>query len=127
MDEIITSVLLDTTPEKIYAAWMDTDTHSTLTGADAIIENKVGGAFTAFDEYISGRTLVLEPYKRIVQSWRTTEFSQKAPDSELEILLEDKEGKTLLTLHQRNIPPGDGAKYKAGWEEFYFEPMKVYF
>ena len=71
---------------------MDSKKHGEFTGDKAKIDPKVGGKFSAWDGYILGKTLELEPFKRIVQSWRTTEFPKDAPDSKLEVLLET-EGK----------------------------------
>ncbi len=72
-------------------------------------------------------TQVLEPNHRIVQSWRTTEFPPESPDSRLELILEEVEGGTKLTLRHSNIPEGQGQMYKDGWVEWYFEPMQAYF
>ena len=65
--------------------------------------------------------------KKIVQFWRTTEFSDNDADSLLELHFTEKGKKTLLTLIHSNIPKGDGNKYKDGWKEWYFKPMKEYF
>jgi uncharacterized protein YndB with AHSA1/START domain len=62
-------------PTTIYSAWMSSEGHSAMTGAAASVDPAIGGAFTAWDGYIEGRTLSLEPGLRIVQSWRTSEFA----------------------------------------------------
>jgi activator of HSP90 ATPase len=63
-----------------------------------------------------------------VQAWRTTEFPEAAADSLLVIKLDKKAGnKTILTLTQTGLPRGHAKKYKKGWKQHYFEPMKVYF
>lgn len=114
--------------KEIYDAWLNGRGHSKLTGAKATASSKVNGKFTAWDGYITGKNLGLEDGKRIVQSWRTSEFPEDAPDSTLEITLEKKPAnKTTLTLVHTNIPSGDKQKYTDGWKEFYFEPMKEYF
>jgi len=113
--------------KKIYDAWISSKGHSKMTDNPAKVENKVGGKFTAWDEYISGTTVELIPDKKIVQKWRTTEFPDDAQDSDLEILLEPAGKGTKLTLVHTNIPEGQKKQYKDGWNEFYFEPMKEYF
>ena len=50
-----------------------------MTGAAARIAGRVGAAYSAWDGYIAGKTLELAPGKRIVQSWRTTEFASDDP------------------------------------------------
>ena len=65
--------------------------------------------------------------KKIVQRWRTTEFSDRDPDSLLEITFAKTKEGTKLTLAHSEIPKGQAASYRRGWEEFYFAPMKDYF
>jgi activator of HSP90 ATPase len=121
------STLLPAPPEVVFRAWLSSRGHSAMTGSPAVVQARVGGAFTAWGGYISGRTTALSRYDRIVQDWRTVEFPEDAPDSQIEILLEPAEGGTKLTLTHRNIPEGQAADYKSGWDESYFQPMKAYF
>ncbi len=126
-NQFVMSVTLKATPEKIYRAWLSTDGHAAMTGSPAKVTPRVGGKFTAWDGYISGKTLELNPYTRIVQAWRTTEFPEDSPDSQVEIVLEEVDGGTKLMLTHTDIPEGQADDYKQGWEDFYFKPMKEYF
>lgn len=119
--------VLPATPEQIYEAWLDTNAHSEMTGAPATCDPKVGGTFTAWEGYIEGTNVKLEPYKRIVQRWRTTEFPVEAPDSLLEILLERSNGGSILTLNHSEIPDGQGDSYKVRWVDNYFDSMGKHF
>ena len=127
LEKIELSTILPVGPEKLYRAWLDSAEHTAFTGGVAIIEPQVGGAFSAWDGYIQGVTLVLEPYRRIVQTWRTTEFPEASADSRLEVLLEEVEAGTKLTLIHSEIPAGQGEDYRQGWVENYFNPMEEYF
>lgn len=118
---------LPTNPEKVFRAWLSTAGHTAMTGSPAKVEPRVGGSFMAWDGYITGKTLELKPYTRIVQAWRTSEFSDGDPDSKIEILLEAVKGGTKLKLTHSNIPEGQADSYEGGWEESYFAPMRVYF
>lgn len=126
-NEFTVSTVLPATPEQVFRAWLSTDEHSAMTGSKARVEPRVGGSFMAWDGYITGRTAALKPYTRIVQDWRTTEFPDGAPDSQIEIMLEPVEGGTRLTLTHRNVPEDQLESYRAGWDESYFEPMQRYF
>ena len=126
-DTIELSTTFPVTPERLYRAWLDSAEHSAFTGAEAVIDPTVGGAYTAWDGYIEGLTLELEPSRRILQSWRTSEFPPDNEDALLEVLLEPLDGGTKLTLINTNLPPGDGPKYEDGWQESYFDPMREYF
>jgi activator of HSP90 ATPase len=112
--------------ETLYNAWLDSELHSAMTGGQAKCSDQVGGQFTAWDGYISGANLELEPNKRILQCWRTTEFVADEKDSILEILFDANGDKTKITLIHSNLPE-HGAQYKQGWKNHYFNPMKSYF
>jgi uncharacterized protein YndB with AHSA1/START domain len=113
-------------PREIYEAWLSS-AHGKMVGSTATVDPRVGGAFTAWDGYIRGTTLELEPYRRIVQAWRTTQFPPASPDSRFELMLEQVEGGTRLTIRHTEIPEGQGGIYEQGWIDHYFRPMKEYF
>jgi activator of HSP90 ATPase len=126
-EQLDLSIVIPAPQQQVYNAWLDSDAHSAFTGSPADIDPTVGGIFNAWDGYISGKTLELEPYERIYQSWRTTDFPTDAPDSYLEVLFEASEQGTLLTLRHTNIPDGQADQYEEGWQEYYFKPMMTYF
>ena len=97
-----------------------------MTGSPAEIVPVEGAAFSAWEGYITGHNLRLEPNRKIIQSWRTSEFAPEDADSEIEVLLEPHEEGTKLTLKHSKIPDGHTG-YRDGWKDYYFEPMKLYF
>ena len=124
--EFEVSTTFNALPEKIYHAWLDSTQHGEMTGGGANTSTEIGGEFTAWDGYITGRNVELIPGERIVQTWRTSEFETSDPDSNLEVIFESLEGGTKLTLRHTKLP-AHGMQYKQGWVENYFEPMKQYF
>jgi activator of HSP90 ATPase len=114
-------------PEALFRAWLSSKEHSLMTGSPAKVQARVGGRFSAWDGYITGRTLELQAPSRIVQAWRTGEFAASDPDSRVEIVLQGVNGGTRLTLTHSEIPPGQAESYQSGWEEWYFAPMQEYF
>lgn len=127
MESLKMSVTLPVKAEKLYKAWLNSKEHAAFTGGGAKVSAKVGGKFTAWDGYISGKNLELKANKKIVQSWRTSEFADNAPDSVLEITFEEKNGKTKLSLYHYDLQKGDAKKYRDGWRDYYFEPMKQHY
>lgn len=111
----------------IYDAWLDSERHSIMTGEKATISREIGGTFTAWGGYISGKNLLLIPNKKIVQSWRSSEFPDDAADSILSIQLIEAQGITEVDLEHKDIPPGQGLQYRAGWIDYYANPMQSYF
>jgi activator of HSP90 ATPase len=122
------SDIIPARPRQIYDAWLSSDGHRAITGgAAADISSREGANFTAWDGYISGKNLKLEPGRRIVQSWRTSEFTDADPDSRIEIVLDETPDGTKLTLHHSNVPDGHTGYRDGGWQDCYFEPMKAFF
>lgn len=125
--EFVVSCALPAEPARIYRAWLSSDEHSAMTGADAEVDPVVGGAFTAWDGYITGRTLELDPDRHIAQSWRTTEFTAEQADSRIDVRLDATAAGTLVTLTHSGVPADQLGYEQGGWEDSYFEPMRAYF
>jgi activator of HSP90 ATPase len=113
------------TPHAAYECIMDSRKHSAIMGSAAKMSRKVGGRFTAGDNYITGRNLELVPDQLIVQEWRGDE--ENWPKDHFSIarfrFTKVKSG-TRLDFRQSGVP---AQYYKAiadGWREYYWEPMK---
>ncbi len=126
-DQFTVTTKIPASAKEIYEAWLDSKKHGEMTGSTATVTPDVGGKFSAWDGYIEGTTIELEPNKRIVQVWRSSDFPEGAPDSRVEITFEQAETGTKVTIKHTNIPEGQGQDFKDGWNEFYFDPMKAYF
>lgn len=120
------SDVIPATQEKVYHAWLDSKEHGLMTGGSAQVSDKVGETFEAWDGYIQGKNLELEAPKRILQSWRTSEFDDAEEDSLLEILFAAEGKGTRVTIRHSRLPK-HGMQYKQGWVDSYFIPMKEYF
>ena len=120
------SAVIPASPEAIYDAWLDSDGHSKMTGSPAHATSNVGDPFDAWDGYISGKNLELEPSKRIVQSWRGSSYKDSDSDSQIEVNFESVEGGTKITLTHTNVPD-DQASHELGWTTHYFDPMRKHF
>ena len=124
--EFEVSDVIPATPDAIYSAWLSSDEHSRMTGSPASVSAEVGDEFEAWDEYIHGKNLELQPPGRIYQSWRTSEFDDNEEDSLLEVLPESEGNGTRVTIRHSNLPD-DGMHYREGWKDSYFTPMKEHF
>lgn len=124
--EFTVTGVVPASPEEVYRAWLESDGHSRMTGSPAHCSDRVGGRFDAWDGYIGGRNLALEPGHRIVQTWRTTKFAPEDADSRLEIVLEAVPDGTRITLRHSQVPDGHD-HYRAGWLSHYIQPMQRYF
>ena len=125
--EFTVADVIPATPRAIYEAWLDSAGHTAMTGGEATASAETGAAFTAWDGYIWGVNLALDPFTRIVQSWRTTNFSESDPDSQIEVLLQPAAEGTRVELRHTNVPEDYRGYEDGGWQTNYFEPMKEYF
>lgn len=114
-------------PKRLYEAWLSSIEHSAFTNSVAKIDPRIDGKFSAWDGYITGKTVTLEPYSRIVQIWRTTDFAEDDPDSILEVLIQPAEVGCQVILNHTGLPDGRGDEFEQGWEDYYFAPMQGYF
>lgn len=112
-------------PSFLYSAWLDSTLHGQMTGGEAQCSTEEGGTFSAWDGYITGQNVELMANKKIVQTWRTSEFDENDEDSVLTIeFIKVPEGTKLILTHTK-IPPGQ-TQYQQGWINHYFFPMKAF-
>ena len=120
------SYLIPSTLEIIYEAWLNSKKHSDMTGGIAEVSAVEGESFQAWDGYIQGKNLELAPPHRILQHWRTKDFTDLDPDSLLEINFK-KEGESTRIIIHHSMLPDHGMQYQQGWIDSYFIPMQKYF
>ena len=126
-EAIEVSGVIHAAPERIYQAWLDSREHTAMTGGQATVDPNIGGRFSAWDGYIEGFTVELEPGRRIVQKWRTSEFPAEAVDSVVEVRLERLDNGTRVAFLHSEIPEGQATRYEESWRTRYLEPMARYF
>jgi activator of HSP90 ATPase len=114
-------------PKEVYQAYVDPKKHSEFTDSEATGKPVVGGKFTAWDGYISGRFLELEEGKRVIQEWTSTDFPEGAHPSKLELTFRVVPKGTEIVMVHSNVPKDQEDETAEGWTEFYWEPMKQYF
>ena len=117
------SVTLKASPHDVYEALMDSRKHSQLTGGKASISREVGGKFSAFDGYCEGTNLQLVPDKKIVQSWRASDWPE-GHYSKVTFSLKEVEDGTHLTFTQTGVPEEQYEDISQGWRDYYWAPMK---
>jgi activator of HSP90 ATPase len=127
---------LDASPSRVYEALTKTkqfDSITRLSDAAALlnaanakptsIEDEVGGAFTLFGGYVTGRNLELLPGERLVQAWRAG--SWKAGEYSIAKFIFSQSGaKTRLVFEHRGFPDGEGPSLAKGWHAHYWVPLR---
>jgi activator of HSP90 ATPase len=110
-------------PHDVYEALMDSKKHAQFTGDRASISRKVGGKFSVFDGYSEGINLELVPDKKIVQTWRASDW-QEGHYSKVTFLLKETVGGTRLAFTQTGVPVEQYDDITQGWRDYYWAPMK---
>ena len=120
---ILQTVNISTDPQSVFDALMDSRKHSAFTGDTARISRKVGGKFSAYGGYCYGVNIKLVKSKKIVQTWRASDWPEGHFSKASFDLMKTKSG-TKLTFSQTGVPANQLKSIKQGWTEFYWEPMK---
>jgi activator of HSP90 ATPase len=116
-------VTFKATPHDVYETLMDAKKHSQLTGSKARITKKVGDKFSIYEGEIEGVNLELVPDRKIVQSWRYSDWPE-GHYSTATFLLEESNGATKLTFTQTEVPEELYEDVAQGWRDYYWQPMK---
>jgi activator of HSP90 ATPase len=88
----------------------------------AEISREVGGAFTLFGGYITGRHVELVPSERIVQAWRTGGWPPGIYSIAKFELVEQGSG-TKIVFDHTGFPKGEAEVLASGWKAHYWEPL----
>lgn len=120
------TVTLPAAPRTVFKALADSKQHSAFTGSKAKIPKRAGGRMTAYGGYISGKVLGLWPEMGLLQTWRTTEWPNGAPDSRLEIRLAPTGKGTRLTMIHSEVPASRAKSLTSGWKAYYWAPLRSY-
>jgi activator of HSP90 ATPase len=123
MKTIRQSVTLKASPHEVYEVLMDSRKHARFTGSKARISRKEGGKFTAYDGYIEGINLNIVPDKKIIQSWRGSDWPEGHYSRATFSLKKVKNG-THLTFTQSGVPDQYYHDISQGWRDYYWKPMK---
>jgi activator of HSP90 ATPase len=111
-------------PKVIYEMLMDSRKHAKFTGGAASISRRVGGRVSAYAGYATGTNIELVPNRKIVQSWRGSDWPA-GHVSTVTIVLSPVRGETKLSFTQAGVPEDQFEAIRKGWKEFYWEPMRA--
>lgn len=126
-EELRLSEIYPVNAKRLFDAWLSGEELTEITGTKSEARPVAGAKFSTGDGHIRGSNISLQPYGRILQSWRADDFPPGSPDSRLEILFEKVNGGTRLTLIHTRIPEGHKGDYEKGWKKHFLKPMKKYF
>jgi len=118
-------VFFKASPEVLYDLLMSSKKHAGFTKHKAKMSSSIGGSFSAYNGSITGKNMTLEPGKKIVQSWRGSDWP-KGHYSRVTFKFAKVTSGTKLLFSQSDVPIEQYAAVKDGWKNFYWDAMKVY-
>jgi len=94
-----------------------------LGGKPTDISRDMGGTFTLFGGYITGRHVELVPNERIVQAWRTGSWAPGVYSiAKFELVAQGSA--TKIVFDHTGFPKGDAETLASGWKAHYWEPLE---
>jgi len=123
-------VMIKASHARVYQALTDAKQFSKVTdfsmpGVATAISPEVGGAFSLFGGYISGRHIEMVPNERLVQAWRTKNM-ESGIFTIANFQLNEEGGSTKLVFDQTAIPQGHADHLAPGWKSHYWEGLQKY-
>lgn len=118
------TVTLAARPAEVFEMLMDSRKHARFTGGSASISRKVGGKVSAYDGYAVGMNLELVPNRKIVQSWRASDWPEGV-ESTVTFDLKKVKGGTRLSFTHAGVPGDHFDAIRQGWKDFYWTPLKT--
>jgi len=120
------AVEFPTAPHNVYETLMDSKKISQFSGEKAVVSRKAGGKFSVFGDWASGKNLELVADKKIVQSWRASDWPEKVYSKVTFRLTKTKKG-TKLAFTQTGVPSEMVRDIILGWKDYYWKPMRAMF
>jgi len=119
-------IIIEANPHEVYEVLMDSEKHSNFTESNAKISRNIGGKFTTFDNWASGKNIELVKDKKIVQTWRGEDWPE-GHYSTITFLFQRDGNETIIDFTQTEIPDDVYEEIKQSWVDFYWEKLKEYF
>jgi activator of HSP90 ATPase len=121
---IFQSVILPASAEHLFAMYMDPEKHAAITGAPVTISAEPGSPFHAFNGALSGTMLQIIPKRLVIQSWRSTKFTDEDPDSTLILAFTPQGTNGQIDLVHLDVPAHDYQGVTEGWQTHYWGPWR---
>jgi activator of HSP90 ATPase len=111
--------------DRLFDAYLDSNEHARITGAEVTLSREVGAGFTAFNGVITGRNLMIVPRRLIVQAWRASQWKETDLDSILVLIFEPTPTGGRIKLAHVNVPEHDHQGVTEGWGKYYWTPWRA--
>jgi len=113
--------------QKVFAALTLEKIFAEFSGMKADLKAQPGEEFSLFGVFITGKTLEVVTDKLLVQEWRSFNWDADIYSTVRFALKPINENETLLIFDQSDFPESEKAHLEEGWNNKYWEPMRLYF
>jgi uncharacterized protein YndB with AHSA1/START domain len=118
--------ILSGKPRRVMQLLTDPKLIRKWSGGEAVLENMVGGRFEMFDNWVSGK-VTKTGATELAYTWKTTDWPDDAPPSEVHYLLKEDEAGTKVIIKHSGFPNAEEMNsHKSGWTDFFFDPLEDY-
>ena len=87
----------------------------------ADMDAEPGGEFSQWSGDIRGTVQEIEPPARLVEEWYGGEWAEPSIAT---FTLTPVRGGTRVSLQHTNVPDDEAADFDAGWDDYYFGPIR---
>lgn len=113
-------------PDEVLELLLNPEFIKDWSGADALVEKKVGGNFMMFDGWVEGKILKITD-NELAYTWKPSGWSEETAASEVNYKLASVEHGTEVMIEHTNFPSEEEKEsHKKGWEEHFFGPIGEY-
>jgi len=127
------SATFDVPASVLYRTFLDATDLSRMTHSQATIDPKVGGEWTLFNGAVRGKLLELDQDRRIVQSWRFSNWKDTDESKVVLSFVSQGPACTTINVEQTGVPshdrfgnPDQEKLCLDGWEEKYFNGLSKF-
>lgn len=119
----------NTTAEQLYVTLLDSQRVAAWSRSAPQMESfppKEGSEFKLFGGSITGKFVKLVPNEHITQLWRLEDW-KAGHYAELDILLKQGAGETMMVVKWKGIPVGEEDRVRGNFEDYYVRSIKITF
>jgi len=113
-------------PERVFKALTMADEIKVWSGSAASFEAEEGGSYSMWDNWVKGTVKEIVPDKKLVQTWKPSDWDKQGKESIVTFELSEKQGKTTVQLEHTNVPDEQFKSTSDGWNEYYVGAIKEY-
>ncbi|MCU0453395.1 MAG: SRPBCC domain-containing protein [Bacteroidetes bacterium] len=127
MPQYSVRTVVDASPAEVFRSLTDARRLRAWSGQAGRVPKRIGGTFSWFDGWATGRVLAYEEGKRLAMTWSVSTWSKETQASIVRIDLTGTTKRTTVRIRHTGLPNvKESASHKQGWEEFVFGPLRVH-